>query len=695
MEDLTSVNSSPALSLRTNRPRQSALSKKRLLLLVSLCSLITCVLISTGTKSTHASYRLTPAQASYGAQRKAGPFAEAFGWRAEDRDSLNSTIPYVIGASDLQEPQLASGSKSSSKPTRGGVKTEATRLSEQNGQIIGAVLDPRGAAIVIPKPTILVRSVTGSVTRILPDENGNYQTKLPVGIYQVTAEVANWYPFRRAAFRVGANSISMINIVPALEYSVRGTTVSTKKSIDRRLPPPKYDSISVPQSSSEFLDLLIQFDKKRSVNGKTEYYGAVLSYDLLTIYADRISLNNKTLRARASGERVIVEDGKQSYRVRDAEVNFKAGEPILELIDIAGGDRNQERNAASPVSQVVPTVSSREKKKPTDSSVGLGLTFVTPDRNGGVWLSGTAFQFRGLLVNDAGPASRAVTIKGTWTAAEPQFVSRNIGWMTNYHFLYRTIDGGNSWSRIKLAGEPSVRSLFFSDVQNGWIGGVHGEIYRTTDGGQTWKKHLTGLDYEIHQLFFVDMLHGWASAYISSPDLRRMSALLKTNDGGETWEVLSNVDTDSAKTISLQRITFVSPNEGWGIDARLYNIVHTINGGKTWTIQQEREDHGWNSLVFLNSKEGWAAGRDGIIHTTDGGETWESQLDGKSPAMADCGDQIVFTDSRHGWVVCSLGALRTINGGATWDAISSDWKRTIPTFDELLEENSSARMKRQ
>lgn len=341
-------------------------------------------------------------------------------------------------------------------------------------------------------------------------------------------------------------------------------------------------------------------------------------------------------------------------------------------------------NLACAQSSSSSAVSLRERKKLSDSSVGFDLTFVTPDRNGGVWLTGSALQVRGLLVN-YGESFKAVTVQGISRAAEPFFVTRDIGWMTNYRFLYRTIDGGGSWTKVDLPGEIFVRSLFFSDVQNGWIGGLKGEIYRTTDGGQSWRKHQTALDYRIHQLVFVDGLHGWANAYVYDPTSGRRSALLRTTDGGENWELLSNVEADSAQ--SLYRIAFVSREEGWGIDGRFYSIVHTVDGGKTWTIQRERKDRGWNSIVFLNQKEGWASGQDGIIHTADGGDSWENQFDKDSPKPGYL-NQIAFIDSKQGWVAGTGGALRTTNGGRTWKLVSDDWRLMIPTVESLLKETA-------
>jgi photosystem II stability/assembly factor-like uncharacterized protein len=296
------------------------------------------------------------------------------------------------------------------------------------------------------------------------------------------------------------------------------------------------------------------------------------------------------------------------------------------------------------------------------------------------------------MVNDRDGQTKAITIPGVSTLSKPHFVTPDIGWMTNFRLLYRTLDGGNFWQKVEIADKAEVQTVYFSDVQNGWAGGWDGNIYHTADAGRTWRKQGTGLDYQIQQIFFVDALRGWATAFIGYPDLRRMAALMKTSDGGDTWEILSNVEADSPRAVNS--LVFVSANEGWGIDRWQHNIVHTVDGGKTWTIQQRRENHGWNSLFFINDREGWAAGDDGIVHTADGGETWEYQLNYK-PGEENYLDAIAFTDSEHGWAIGMNGASRTTDGGTSWRPMPDDWKQMIPSFQMLLKENSSKASEKQ
>ncbi|HEY2974483.1 MAG TPA: carboxypeptidase-like regulatory domain-containing protein [Pyrinomonadaceae bacterium] len=211
-------------------------------------------------------------------------------------------------------------------------------MNQAMGTLKGTVMDANEAAIVLPKPIIVLKDGRNrTVKRIESDEDGGYEMKLPAGIYHISTEINGFYPVRRAAFRIQPRTSARINLTPMLRYLVRGTTLSAKHPIDKLVRPPKYDSFSIPQSSSKLLRLLIQFDKKRQIKDTVEYSDAVLSYDVVTIYADKIRFNRRSFRVKASGERVVVEDGKQGVSVRAVELQFKAGEPLIKSLQTRRG----------------------------------------------------------------------------------------------------------------------------------------------------------------------------------------------------------------------------------------------------------------------------------------------------------------------------------------------------------------------
>ena len=115
-------------------------------------------------------------------------------------------------------------------------------------------------------------------------------------------------------------------------------------------------------------------------------------------------------------------------------------------------------------------------------------------------------------------------------------------------------------------------------------------------------------------------------------------------------------------------------DEGWAVTGGA-DVLHTTDGGATWTDQPTGESDSLYAVHFVSALEGWAAGDWGaILHTTDGGATWERQVSSTLDTLTD----IQFVDDDHGWMIGMASVLATTDGGATWtrqlgSAIFADW----------------------
>lgn len=146
--------------------------------------------------------------------------------------------------------------------------------------------------------------------------------------------------------------------------------------------------------------------------------------------------------------------------------------------------------------------------------------------------------------------------------------------------------------------------------------------------------------------------------------------LLKSTDGGDTWEFIMLQDR-----MYVRDIFFINDETGWlcgeSEDYELSYILGTTNGGLTWEIQYSQTQGGpFKSIVFADDNYGWSAGSyTDILHTTDGGQNWFVQAEAHTKLLS-----IFLLDSLHLWITNSSTyspTLITSDGGLNWVADST------------------------
>jgi photosystem II stability/assembly factor-like uncharacterized protein len=236
--------------------------------------------------------------------------------------------------------------------------------------------------------------------------------------------------------------------------------------------------------------------------------------------------------------------------------------------------------------------------------------------------------------------------------------------------ILRTIDGGTSWSVQASGTNYTLRSVFFTDANTGTTVGDGGTILHTTNGGLSWynqspetKSSKSSLLMEFYAgVCFADPQHGTIVGGMTSLGGDDQT-ILHTSNGGETWTVQSD-----GGIIPLQGISFSDTNHGIVVGGAVPDgfpgfgvIRQTTNGGATWTNVSANY---LNGVSFTDTLTGTAVGWGGtILRTIDGGTTWLNQPSGTTMSLS-C---VSFTDQHTGTVVGDSGTiLRTTTGGVTW-----------------------------
>lgn len=231
------------------------------------------------------------------------------------------------------------------------------------------------------------------------------------------------------------------------------------------------------------------------------------------------------------------------------------------------------------------------------------------------------------------------------------------------------------WNMVSMEPGVTLNDLYMhTDGLRGWAVGNSSAsglalsvVLRTTDGGATWETDIFPYPYIPAAVCFVTPQRGW----IACSDGR----IYHSDDGGHNWEAQA---TPTSRTLSA--ISFVSENEGWITggwqDGSSYLVLHTSNGGANWENQSFGSDcYSCGDIAFSDRLNGWICGYDSqlhghIHHTSDGGVNWARQTPPYSDGQV---SSVTFVNAEVGWASTSSiyaspsGAiLSTKNGGATW-----------------------------
>lgn len=124
------------------------------------------------------------------------------------------------------------------------------------------------------------------------------------------------------------------------------------------------------------------------------------------------------------------------------------------------------------------------------------------------------------------------------------FLNRKIGWAAGGPLIYKTGDGGGSWTGpVRFPG--LVRAIHFVDSNLGYAVGEGGVVFYTTDGGSEWSRLHSGTNINLYSIAFTSALTGWITG--------ENGALLKTTNGG----------LDTSKIVCTPPDTLPEPPEYW------------------------------------------------------------------------------------------------------------------------------------
>jgi serine/threonine protein kinase/photosystem II stability/assembly factor-like uncharacterized protein len=241
------------------------------------------------------------------------------------------------------------------------------------------------------------------------------------------------------------------------------------------------------------------------------------------------------------------------------------------------------------------------------------------------------------------------------------FPSRTVGYAASRRAVYKTSDGGTTWSESGLTG-GRVHVLVFQDEHTGWLG--TDQLRHTTNGGATW----TPVALPGGRLTAVTALamgpDGTALAGGTDPDGRLV--LFRRPSATPVWEPIDLTGHPTYRSWYVGEIAVRGPQSAVAALFRGFSdggaLLATTDGGKTWAVQHQADEDLYR-VRFADADHGWLAGNHGSLwQTTDGGTHWLPVRPAGDAVTVSC----LSLHRRLGLAPLWQGEVLLTNDGRSW-----------------------------
>jgi len=258
--------------------------------------------------------------------------------------------------------------------------------------------------------------------------------------------------------------------------------------------------------------------------------------------------------------------------------------------------------------------------------------------------------------------------------------------------VYKSIDGGKNWTNVGLKEsdhigmiwvDPRDSATVFVAAQGPlWAPGGDRGLYKTTDGGTTWTRVL-----EISENTGVSEIHAdprnpdimYAAAYQRRRHVWTLidggpeSAVYKSTDGGETWRKLKRgLPSGDVGRIGLA-ISPADPKVVYAIveaEGDAGGFFRSRDRGENWTRQSSyisSSPQYYQEIVADPGDVDRIYSLDTYLMVTEDGGRNFRRVGGRYKHVDDHAMWINPKDTRHFLVGCDGGLYESWDRGATWD----------------------------
>jgi photosystem II stability/assembly factor-like uncharacterized protein len=276
-----------------------------------------------------------------------------------------------------------------------------------------------------------------------------------------------------------------------------------------------------------------------------------------------------------------------------------------------------------------------------------------------------------------------------------EFINNRVGFIYSYGTgnIYKTIDKGYSWTRIKQIDSNYLEQIQFINPRLGWICGEKGKVLKTLDCGSTWSDlSITSTDGNIYLygMCIINDSVGYVSGF-KMEERSQTSKIFLTTNGALSWtpvlsdipEIVLNLEKKDCHIFGtgtgfilkfeipcnslqyvykdtlgiigqIRDIQFADNKFGIGVSFNGYILV-TTDGGNSFTYKRITTNR-LRSIAHLGRKKWIIVGdnnkNDGavIYYTNDNGESWN-----KNKEFDDI--HRVTINNRNIWIIGKNGLI--------------------------------------
>ena len=221
------------------------------------------------------------------------------------------------------------------------------------------------------------------------------------------------------------------------------------------------------------------------------------------------------------------------------------------------------------------------------------------------------------------------------------------------------------WRHIHGLGiDPENRNILYI--------ATHGDFYQSTNGEPPVKVDKSRADY----MAFNAPVSAGVPLYSSGhPSTGGNTGLIKSTDGGQTWEVVSKV-LEPPVDFHAMSVSKSDPNIIIGFDSGARGLFKTNDAGKTWDTLQYPDYISALAISPQDSEIIFAGTGKGIFQSNDGAKSWTQLNEYKGLtilALSFDEDGVLYASTT------SFGLARSSDLGKTWEKITSP-KLTITSI---------------